>query len=280
MGPVLKYPGSKWSIATWINNYMPAHKVYLEPYFGSGAVLFNKPRSNIETVNDIDGNIINLFCVIREQPEELARQIEWTPWSREEYTNLLTSAGSESYFKRTGEPVEDARRMLIRMWMGHGSKTSDRTGWRHNIQSKVGACCANVWTRMTERILAAAERLKGVQIECQPAIDLINRYRYREVLIYADPPYLLETRRETRQYKHEMTDSDHIELLDVLDKHPGPVLLSGYSCRLYDERLKHWSKRTTASLAEGGRKRQETLYLNPVAAKEVLQYRLFGEEIL
>lgn len=277
MGPVLKYPGSKWSIASWIVNNMPSHRVYLEPFFGSGAVLLNKPRSVIETVNDIDGNIINLFRVIREQPEELARQIEWTPWAREEYINLLTSASADCYFKRTGEPVEDARRMLIRMWMGYGSKTSDRTGWRHNVQSKVGTCCSIVWTGMSERIMAAAERLKGVQIECQPAVELIERYKYQEVLIYADPPYLLETRREKRQYKHEMADADHIDLLEALDKHPGPVVLSGYTCQLYDERLKRWTRRTVKAMAEGGRERREVLWLNHVAAKAMDGYQLFGE---
>ena len=74
MKAILKYPGSKWSIANWIISHFPEHHSYLEPFFGSGAVLFNKPRSNIETVNDLDGNVVNLFEWIKKDPESLAIQ--------------------------------------------------------------------------------------------------------------------------------------------------------------------------------------------------------------
>lgn len=275
MAPVLKYPGSKYTLADWIIEHMPRHETYLEPFFGSGAIFFNKKPCPVETINDMDHNVVNLFKVIRERPEELATLVEWTPWSRKEYQDLLTSASAEDYFVRTGDELEDARRLLVRMWMGHGSKTSDRTGWRHNVQAKVGNCCARVWHKLPDRIVAAAKRLKDAQIECRPALELIERYRYQKVLIYADPPYMFETRRDKRQYKHEMPDADHIDLLEVLDKHPGPVLLSGYACPLYDDRLKHWERRTAKALAEGGRERQEVLWINQVAAKEVCGLRLF-----
>lgn len=275
VGPVLKYPGSKFTIADWIISYMPPHQVYLEPYFGGGGVFFAKKPAVVETINDVDGQIINLFRVIREKPEQLANLVYWTPWAREEYQSLLTSASNVEYFKTTGEPLEDARRLLVRLWMAHGGKTSDRNGWRHNVQSKVGNNCARVWHNVPERILAAAQRLKDAQIECRPALELIERYRYSEVLIYADPPYVLDTRREKRQYKHEMTNNDHIALLDVLDAHPGPVLLSGYSCPLYNDRLKHWERHSCQSIAEGGRKREEILWLNPIAAEAKSQMTLF-----
>lgn len=76
MKAILKYPGSKWRIADWIISHFPLHNVYLEPFFGSGAVLFNKPRTMIETVNDINGDIVNLFRVCRTQGEKLAAAIE------------------------------------------------------------------------------------------------------------------------------------------------------------------------------------------------------------
>lgn len=82
MKAVVKYPGSKWRIAEWIISFFPEHHSYVEPFFGSGAVLFNKERSNIETVNDLDGNVVNLFECIREDPEKLARSIYLTPYSR------------------------------------------------------------------------------------------------------------------------------------------------------------------------------------------------------
>lgn len=84
MTAILKYPGAKWSMAEWIISRFPPHHSYLEPFFGSGAVLFNKPRSHIETVNDLDGDVVNLFECIRQDPEKLGRIVYYTPYSRQE----------------------------------------------------------------------------------------------------------------------------------------------------------------------------------------------------
>ena len=268
IGPVLKYPGSKWRMADWVVSHMPKHGTYLEPFFGSGAVFFTKKPAKVETINDIDRHVVNLFRVLREQPNELARVVELTPWSRYEYEAYLTSAKDQDYFEVTDDPIENARRLMIRMTMGHGSRSSDRGGWRHNVQDKCGSTSSNVWKNMPKRIQLAAERLKDAQIECSPAVELIERYRYPEVLIYADPPYPLSTRYQ-RQYKHEMNDLDHVDLLKVLDRHTGPVILSGYSCELYDSRLQHWTRKTARAFAEGGREREEVLWINPAAAKSM-----------
>ncbi|MBE3584965.1 MAG: DNA adenine methylase [Thermoanaerobacter sp.] len=268
VGPVLKYPGAKWSLAKWIVSHMPPHRVYLEPFFGSGAVFFAKWPSHIETINDIDGQVVNMFRIIRERPDELAWLIEMTPWARAEYY--------ESY-ELTGDPLEDARRFLVRCWQAHGAKLGGKCGWRNDIQGRKGTNMPLQWKRLPMRILAVAERLKDVQIECQPALKLIERYRHPEVLIYADPPYPLSTRTRAL-YRHEMTEEDHIKLLDALDRHPGPVLLSGYSCPLYDERLRQWTKRTARALAEGGREREEVLWLNPIAT-EKMSMSLFWNQI-
>jgi DNA adenine methylase len=265
---ILHYPGSKWSMADWIIEHMPEHETYLEPFFGSGAVLFNKAPSKIETVNDLDGQVVNLFRVIRDRPEDLAEKIRWTPYSRQEYYDS---------YETTGDELEDARRFLVRCWMARGAKTSDRTGWRHNID--VSHCpnktVPKQWMEMPEKIVVIAQRLQGIQIEHQPAVKLIERYRRPDVLIYADPPYLMETR-HGRMYRHEMTDDDHLELLDSLDAHPGPVLLSGYAHPLYDERLKHWHRETKVVQAEGGKKRKEVLWINPVAVEPMGQQTIFS----
>ena len=112
--PVLKYPGAKWSIVKWILGFMPEHEVYLEPFFGSGAVFFNKRPARIETINDIGSDVVNLFRVIRTKTDELAALIEMTPWARDEYL--------ESYYK-TGDELEDARRFLVRCWQAYGTRT-------------------------------------------------------------------------------------------------------------------------------------------------------------
>jgi DNA adenine methylase len=125
-----------------------------------------------------------------------------------------------------------------------------------------------MWKEVPDRILNYAERLRDAQIENRPAVDLIERYRYPQVLIYADPPYVLSTRKG-RMYANEMADQDHIELIEALERHPGPVLLSGYACDVYDSRLQHWTKKMRQAKAEKGRERTEVLWLNPVAARSM-----------
>ncbi|SFE42382.1 DNA adenine methylase [Paenibacillus algorifonticola] len=253
---ILHYPGSKWSMADWIISHMPPHTTYLEPYFGSGAVLFNKDRSILETVNDLDGEVSNLFRIIRDQPEELARLIHWTPYARAEYYKGYDSEGSD---------IERARRFLVRCWMARGGKTSDRTGWRHIIDLNAPHP-AKDWQKLPDKIMQVTDRLRNVQIECQPAGKLLERYKRPEVLLYADPPYLLSTRSK-RMYKHEMNDADHEELLEALIAHPGPVLLSGYDHPMYNDKLRDWSRETKAVTAEAGRSRIEVLWINPIAAQ-------------
>ncbi|WP_312199352.1 DNA adenine methylase [Anaerospora hongkongensis] len=266
MKTILRYPGAKWNMTDWILQYLPPHEVYLEPYFGSGAVFFNKVPSGTETINDIDGHVVNLFRVLRDRPLELARKIEFTPWSRDEYMEILGPAGTPVIL--SGDSLEDARRFLIRCHQSHGCRTSDRGGWAHDTSGTV--LKPRLWNQMPERIMDIATRLKDAQIENRPAIELIKAYRAKKVAIYADPPYPLSTRKG-RMYHCEMTDDDHIELLEALDNHPGPVLLSGYDCELYNSRLGHWNKKTRPAKAEKGQMRTEVLWVNPIAARSIGQ---------
>ena len=259
MEPVLRYPGAKWNLCEWIISFFPKHTTYLEPFFGSGAVLFNKPLSKVETINDIDGNIVNLFKILRDKPFELANLINLTPWSRDEYL--------ESYSK-TGDELEDARRFLVRCWQAFGSTTSSKTGWRNDVQGLPYSNVANIWRTVPKRVIKCAERLKGVQIENTNSLEVIEKYKFKTVLIYADPPYLLSTR-SGKLYANEMNDNDHIELLEKLDKHPGPLILSGYAHPMYDERLKKWTRKTSKAQAEKGGIREEVLGINPVTVNSI-----------
>jgi len=254
--PILKYPGAKWALASWIVSHFPAHNHYVEPYFGSGAVFFNKSKAPHEVINDLDGRVMQLFRVVRDRGEELARAVSLTPYARGEYYESYTS---------TGDDLEDARRFLVRCWMAHGFTPVCRTGWRHN-GSKGLQPITNLWNDLPARILATVARLKDAEIESVPALAIVERYNTADTLLYVDPPYVLSTRSHKRLYRHEMTDADHLALLDALDAHPGPVVLSGYRCALYDDRLPHWHTVSIRAQAEHGNTRTEVLWLNDKAA--------------
>lgn len=253
MNALLNYPGAKWGMAEEIVAMMPPHRSYLEPFFGSGAVLFNKPPSAIETVNDIDGDIVNFFTVLREQPEELARLIELTPYARDVF--------DDAHHNRGTEPLERAYRFAIRSKMGYGFKTYQKTGFKIDVYARERSYCVGCWNRLSQDLINAAVRLKGVQIENQPALDVIRKFNHDNVLIYADPPYLLDTR-GGKQYRHEMTEQDHIDLLAALLQHKGPVILSGYPSEMYDRELKGWSRVFRKFYNQNSDQRTEVLWCN------------------
>lgn len=267
ISPVLKYPGSKWSTAQWIISHFPSEyekMTYLEPFFGSGAIFFNKNRSTIETINDLDEQVVNLFRVIREHPEELATLIEMTPWSRTEYRESYT---------QTGRTIEDARLFLIRMWQAIGAKSSDTTGWRNNIKGNNGNL-TQFNNRLPQDILKVSERLKHtsgslVQIENQDAIQLINRYNRKNVLMYIDPPYVLSTRCG-RIYKHEYSNENHIKLLETLKAQESKVIISGYDCDLYNDYLSEWHKEKISARVEGGKTATEVIWMNYKSTQQSL----------
>lgn len=257
---VLKYPGSKKRIAPWIVSQFPDHYkelTYLEPFFGSGSVFFAKEPSVIETINDIDGEVINLFKQIREHPEELTRLISLTPWSRQEYYEA---------FERTDDDLERARRLLIRAWIGRGGcGILYRNGIRFN--KKRNGALLNFCDFLPERIAIAADRLLHsvtgpVQIECKDAVTLIREYNRAEVFIYIDPPYMRSTRNKNKLYRNEMTDDDHRRLLEAVTTSKAHILISGYGNSTYENYLKGWYQDTKITLDEASNKKVEILWRN------------------
>lgn len=274
MKAVIKYPGSKWSLADWIIQFFPGHHSYLEPFFGSGAVLFNKQRSNIETVNDLDGNVVNLFACIREDPEKLARSIYLTPYSRQVY---------EKAFRETPrDRFEAALNFYIRLNMGHGFRTNGgKVGWKNDVQGRERSYASQDWCNLPEKIMQAAERLRGVQIENRPAADLIPRFNFENVLIYCDPPYMLNTR-HGKQYRYEMDASDHEHLLALLLAHKGPVIISGYETELYNNTLAKWHRYETTAYSQVCSKKKEIVWMNydpPARQMEFEDMEGWGQEM-
>lgn len=251
MKTVLKYPGAKNRIAGWIIGHMPKHDVYLELFSGSAAVLLNKTRCHIETLNDLDRDIVNFFRVLRDYPEELRRAIDLTPFARDEYINA---------FEEIDEPVERARRYCVKCWQGFGNSQLYRNGFKSGQQSKSPNPASN-WVELPALMEEVAERLKGVQIENLPAVEILGRYDTEDVFIYADPPYPPGIRK-SHLYKHEMSYAEHEQILERLKKHPGPVMISGYDNDLYNNMLSGWRKAYKSTNAECGIKRTEVIWMN------------------
>lgn len=275
--PILRYHGGKWMLAPWIIDHLPPHRVYVEPYGGAASVLIRKPRSYGEVYNDLDGEIVNLFRVVRERGAELTRALVWTPFSRTEYR--VTA------FEPTDDPLEMARRTVIRSFMGFGSNAilrSIKSGFRSN-SNRSGTPPAMDWKGYPPTIRAVARRLRGVVIESAPAMDVVAQHDGPETLIYADPPYVHETRMTVYQhgqhgYRHEMTDDDHRAMAAVLRSVRGMVVLSGYPCDLYDRELfPDWHRVERAALADGARDRTEVLWLNAAARDRLRTGRAQGE---
>ena len=261
MDPILKYPGAKWRIAQWIIDQMPPHEGYLEPYFGSGAVFFNKAPSRVETINDADGAVVRFFKTCREKPDELAYALSLTPWSRAEFLQ-------SDFCDEKTDAIEAARQFAVRCWMKFGARTNCKTGWRHTCGAKKdgGPDNPKIWARLPSLVQQVAERLQTAQIENRPALDLLNIYDGPELLIYCDPPYMMSTRTlHGKQYRNEMTDADHEALLAALIKSNSMIMLSGYDNELYRDMLKGWIMTSVQTRGERACIRTECLWRNKAA---------------
>lgn len=255
MKNVLKYPGSKWRLAPKLVALIPDHHSYVEPYFGSGAVLFTKQPSDIETVNDLDSDVANLFSCIRKDSQHLSRLIVATPFSREIYESIWTD-------DHIDEPYEKALSFRIKCWQGHGFRTNDsKVGWKNDVQGRESAYALRNWYRLPAWLDEIADRLRMVQIENRPALEVIDRFNHENVFMYIDPPYVLKTR-AGKQYRHEMTDADHVQLLETLLKSHAKIMISGYNSDMYNNMLSGWYRDEFSSTAEHGKKREEIVWRN------------------
>lgn len=253
--PVLRWHGGKWLLAPWIIQHIPEHRVYVEPFGGAASVLMRKPRSYAEVYNDLDEDLVNLFAVLRgEQSDELITNLEMTPFSETEF---------KTAYEKTDDPIERARRLVIRSFMGFGSAgaSGKSTGFRAN-SNKSGTTPAHDWCNYPDCLSMVIERMRGVVVQSRPAIDVISQHDGAETFHYVDPPYLPETRDKGSDYRFEMTVDDHCELLDFLHQVEGRVLLSGYPSGLYDDSLSDWRRVEREALADGARKRTEVLWMN------------------
>lgn len=257
--PVLRWHGGKWLLAPWIISHFPPHDVYVEPFGGAGSVLMRKPRSYAEVWNDLDGDVVNLFRVLRSSDAaRLVALCRLTPFSRE---------GFDEAYDIAEDDVERARRLIIRSFHGFGSdghNVARPTGFRAN-SNRSGTTPAHDWVNYPDNLKMVIERLQGVVVENRPAVQVMAAHDGPDTLHYIDPPYVHSTRAKSarKNYSHEMSDGDHAELLAFVQSLKGMVIVSGYSHPLYETALAAWARREKTALADGARERTEVLWINP-----------------
>lgn len=265
--PIIRYHGGKWLLAPWILAHFPAHRCYVEPFGGAASVLLQKTRSYAEVYNDLDGEVVNLFRVVRDRGDDLVRALELTPFARAEYA---------ASFAEDADPLEQARRTVVRSFMGFGSNALQRSvksGFRSN-SNRSGTAPAQDWRNYPGALPALIERLRGVVIEQRNALEVMATHDSPDTLHYCDPPYVHETRTQKAHghhgYNHEMTDDEHEAFGRFVHGLKGMVVISGYAHSLYDERLfADWHRVERAALADGARARVEVLWLNEAAASRI-----------
>jgi DNA adenine methylase len=237
--PAFPYYGGKIRLAPWIASMMPPHRVFVETHAGSAAVLFAKAPAPHEVLNDIDGNVVNFFRVLREHEEQLVRACELTPYAREEYR--LADLADTSI-----DPVERARRFFIRVTQSFnacGAAPGKRASWSNGMRR--GSSQATTVVTLVGRLREIANRLRPVVIENRDALTVVGVYDAPDAVLYVDPPYLPETRAATnkgrvREYAHEYTPADHARLAEVLRDCAATVLLSGYPSPMYAQLYEGW----------------------------------------
>jgi DNA adenine methylase len=256
----IRYFGSKWRLAPWIVQQLPPHVCYVEPFGGSAAVLLTKPPSPNEVYNDINSGLVSFFRVLRERPHELAEAVALTPYSREEH--------ALSYEPSTDD-LEVARRFAVQSWQTIGGIKAavQGRGWRYSIASISWATAPQVWSRVPQRLLEAADRLKMVMIDHDDWRTVLQRYDSPTTLFYLDPPYLSSTRvgGSRATYQHELEDADHEDLLRAALEVSGMVVISGYPSEQYDNALHGWTRLEVAGRSQSNAATTEVLWLSPAA---------------
>jgi DNA adenine methylase len=258
---LIRYFGGKGNgLITEIKNFIPeGYNVYVEPFGGSATVLFNQQAPN-EIYNDIYDNVYSLFKVISDKDlfQKLKERLDITPYSEKlnkEYKQEL---------KRNDISILD--RAYYYYYVNRTS-VNGIGGFSTNlvVRRKISKATSDYLSGI-DGMEFYNQRLSNVIILKRDAIKVIEKYDSEDTFIYLDPPYIHSTRTSAR-YDCDMEDQQHIELLDVIQKCKGKVLISGYDNELYDILTENgWNKYNFDVNTVGGNHKPkiktETLWYN------------------
>ena len=271
--------GGKFSHLDWLLPQLPQCQHYCEPFAGSGAVLLNRSPSPVETYNDIDGEVVNFFRVLRTSKDKLIEQIALTPFSREEFAIACKLDPDTSVLERARRFYVRARQ--VRTGLAQTASLGRWANCRNTSRAGMSGVVSR-WLGGIEQLDSIAERLLRVQIENRPAIEVIELYDDKDTLFYCDPPYIHETRGDSSAYGFEMNDQQHRALADALNSAQGMIAISNYDCDLMDRLYPSpkWRKVVSHSRTIHSTKgmRQEVLWMNYNPRKPLAAQVLFDSQ--
>lgn len=257
----ITYYGGKQMILKYILPLIPQHKLYCEPFFGGGAVLFAKPKSETEVVNDINGELVNFFQVVKKHFPELQKEIQATPHSRELYKKAMVVYAHPDLFNN----IKRAWALWVLTNQGFASMIGSWGFGKDDSKE------ASLKTKRENFVKEYAERLAKVQLENNDAIKVLSRCDDKEAFAYCDPPYIGSDMGHYKGY----TEAEYKNLLDLLAKFKGKFLLSSYPSTILSTYIKkyHWKVqkiiKSVAVTKHTDKKKTEMLVMNyePTAIK-------------
>ena len=231
---LITYFGGKYPHLKWLINKFPAGNYhFVDIMCGSANVAINV-RYPLITVNDLNGDIINLFNILRDHFDDFIRSVYFTPFSREELNNIITDNLNNKKF----DNIERARRYFVKSQLGYGANGSQNnhygTGFEWKLH-KANFYRVDNWNVKLERLAKITDRLRHFQIESRDALDLFDNVNIPGTIVYFDPPYLLSLRKSKKRYLHEVDIDFHIAIAEKVKNAKCYVAISGYDSEIYNK---------------------------------------------
>jgi DNA adenine methylase len=248
----ISWLGGKRLLRKTIISKFPGHKCYVEVFGGGAWVLFGKDPSKVEVLNDIDGELINFYHVVKCCPHELLLELQWDLVSREMFKKYIDDSGEDdvkSYVKR----AKNFYYIIKASFGGSGKHFGVMTTSKPKLNLQ----------EVDHIIFSAHDRLKRVIIENLDCKDLIERHDREFTLFYLDPPYRTAS---SKSYHSYFKDEDYIRLNEVLRGINGLFIMSLNDDKFIRELFKGFRFEEVETrysiMAKGSSKVKELLIMN------------------
>ena len=257
--PALRYPGSTWNLIEWHLSFVPPHYGFISPFAGSATEFLRKRPSKLDVYNDLNGDLVNFFRVLRERPDELIAQIELTPYARAEHEYCLQPCD---------DPLERARRFYVVAWQSFHMKDNPPSWRRKTAMVDKNGAQSGDYTRATNSsrgfLSVCADKIRFLQIESTDGIELVKQYGKAGNFLYCNPPYVQSTVTSSTIYGNEWPDSTHLDLFNALQQNKGMAMVCGYASQLYADTYEAsgW-ERHDKKVRTSGKPKIESIWLCP-----------------